>query len=214
MTGTPSTHAGPARAAGPASPPINCQIAIDKIGVPVSTTQCLSSVPADGTRVSRLVSAPGIVAGTVLRAARLSARLARQELADAVGADEATIAAWEDGIEPLADVPYPVFGRLEAALSADAERGLVTDLTVAVWCDLVIAAVANAQDVGCLMADPTAAGEAFGELLAWSVGWHRPTRYHAFIGPGPLLRLADVALLAGSIRKLGQAHRFSQQRAA
>jgi len=103
---------------------------------------------------------------------------------------------------------------MEAALTGSAEPGLVTDLTTAAWCDLVIAAVADAQDVSCLMADPTAAEDAFSELLAWSVGGHRPARYHPFIGPGPLLQPADIGLIGSTIRELGQTQRFLRPYAA
>jgi transcriptional regulator with XRE-family HTH domain len=215
MTGLPTANAWRARVAGPASPPNRSQVPSDKIGVPVSTTARLSNMAADNrAEVSQLASPPGIVAGTVLRAARLSARLARAELAESVGVDEATLAAWEDGAEPLAAVPYQVFEHLETALTAGADPGLVADLTIGVWCDLVIAAVADAHDVACLMADPAATEQAFSELLAWSVGGHRPARYHSFIGPGPLLQPADVGLTGGAIRKLGQTQRFLQQLAA
>jgi transcriptional regulator with XRE-family HTH domain len=154
------------------------------------------------------------VAGTVLKAARLSARLTQSELGEALGASEAAIAAWEDGTEPLAAVPYPIVESLETALTASAEPGLVTDLTAAIWCDLVITAVADTQDIDCLMADPTAAEEAFSELLAWSVNGHRPARYCSFTGPGLLLQPADAGRIAGAIRKLDQAQRFLRQRAA
>ncbi|HUY48367.1 MAG TPA: helix-turn-helix transcriptional regulator [Streptosporangiaceae bacterium] len=217
MTEVTAVRAGPACTAGPASPPgrRQHQVPSDQIGVPVNMTASLSSVPAvDRTELGPLASPPGVVAGTALKAARLSARLTRSELGEATGTDEAAIAAWEDGAEPLAAVPYPVFGRLEAALTGSAEPGLVTDLTTAAWCDLVIAAVADAQDVSCLMADPTAAEDAFSELLAWSVGGHRPARYHPFIGPGPLLQPADIGLIGSTIRELGQTQRFLRPYAA
>lgn len=74
----------------------------------MSTTTTLSSVPpAGGTEEDRPASPPGIVAGTALRAARLSARLTQVQLGEAVGVGEPGIAGWEDGTDPLTAVPYP-----------------------------------------------------------------------------------------------------------
>jgi transcriptional regulator with XRE-family HTH domain len=169
----------------------------------VNVTASLNSVPA-GTEAGPFASPPGIVAGTVLRAARLSAHLTQAQFAEVTGVDEANVAAWEDGHEPLAGVPYPVFGRIESVLAVSAEPGLAADLTVAVWCDLVVTAIAGGQDITCLMADPTAAEPAFGELLTWSAGGQRPARYRPYAGPGPLLQPVHAGLIAGTIMKLSR----------
>jgi transcriptional regulator with XRE-family HTH domain len=208
MTGGLPVGAGPACGPGPVSPPACGQIPSDEIGVPMSETAGLSSVTAaEGAGPGRLGSPAGIVAGPVLRAGRLSACLTQAELGEATGIETNTIAAWEDGIQSLADVPYPVFEQLETALTAaGAEPRLVSDLAPAVWCDLVVTAIADGQDAKCLMADPTAAEEAFAELLTWSAAGQRPARYRPYIGPGPLLRPADVDLITVIVRGLDQAH--------
>jgi DNA-binding XRE family transcriptional regulator len=182
----------------------------------VSTTAKLSTVPeSDEAEAIRLASPTGTVADTVLPAARLSAQLTQAQLAEAISAHEASIAGWEDGTYPLTTVAYPVLERLEAELTAaQAGPDLVSDLTIAIWCDLVITAVAASEDISCLMADPTAAEEAFSELLAWSASDQRPERYLLYALPGPLLRPADLELTAGTIRKLGRAARFLGQSAA
>ena len=127
------------------------------------------------------VSRPGIVAGAVLRAGRLSSGLSEALLAAAVDVDVATIHAWEDGSQPLASVPYPHVERLEAALrTAGAEPQLVADLDAAVWCDLAILALNGDGDMACLLADPVASQEAFRELLAWSLTGHAPDRYRPY----------------------------------
>ena len=131
------------------------------------------------------VSRPGIVAGAVLRAGRLSSGLSDALLAAAVDVDVATINAWEDGSEPLASVPYPHVERLEAALrTAGAERQLVADLDAAIWYDLVALALNGDGDTGCLMADPVASGEAFRELLAWFLAGRVPNRYRPYASAG------------------------------
>jgi transcriptional regulator with XRE-family HTH domain len=171
VTGMSAAGAGPVCEPGPASPPSCSQIPSNEIGAPVSKTANLSSVTADDAAGPGRFDGPaGIVAGTVLRAAQLSAGLAQAELGEATNVEENTIAAWEDGIQSLADVPYPVLKKLETALTtAGAEPRLVSDLAAAVWCDLVVTAIADGRDVDCLMVDPAAAEEAFAELLTWSL---------------------------------------------
>ena len=175
------------------------------VGIPVRMTASPSGMAAaDGVGDGWLTSPHGIVAGTVLRAARLSAHLSQIQLAEAVGASEADVAGWEDGTSPLAEIPYPVLGRIESALATVADQDIMADLPAAIWCDLAIAAVAGAEDVSCLLSDPTAAEPAFGELLAWSVGGRRPARYRPYAGPGPLLWPADTDRIVGAFQRLGR----------
>jgi transcriptional regulator with XRE-family HTH domain len=77
-------------------------------------------------------SRPGIVAGAVLRSARLSADLSQDELTAITGVSEEAIGAWEDGSSPLASAPLPHVEMLEASLRASgADPNLVMDLGVA-----------------------------------------------------------------------------------
>ena len=146
-------------------------------------------------------SRPGIVAGAVLRSARLSANLSREDLAEVMGASEETIRAWEDGSSPLASVPFPRIATLEASLRANgADPNLVADLGVAAWCDLVILAVADHEDTACLMADPIAVEPAFAELLAWCLTGHVPERHQPYAETGPLL--TEPALIEQATRTL------------
>ena len=50
---------------------------------------------------------PGVVAGAVLRAARLSAGMSEAELAIAANLPSKTIRGWEEGSSLLAAVPLP-----------------------------------------------------------------------------------------------------------
>jgi transcriptional regulator with XRE-family HTH domain len=148
-----------------------------------------------------------LVAATALRTARLSAGLSQPQLAAAIDAEVERVSAWEDGSELLADVAYPVIERLGAALAAaGADPRLVGDLTAGIWCDLVIAALADYGDASCLLADPIAAEDAFRELLAWSAGGARPERYRPFAGPGPLLPSQAARTMAGHLVKLTASH--------
>jgi transcriptional regulator with XRE-family HTH domain len=170
----------------------------------VNTIASLNSVPTtDAPQVAQPSSSSGSVAGTVLRAARLSAGLTQSQLAAAVDADERAVTAWEDGAGPLASLPYTLIQRLEGTLvAAGADPALARDLTAATWCDLVIEAITDSEDIRCLMSDPIAAEEAFAELVAWSISGHRPARYRPYAGPGPLLR-NDCAFAAIAIQHLG-----------
>lgn len=143
----------------------------------------------------------GIVAGAVLRSARLSAGLSQENLAAITGASEETIRAWEEGSSPLASVPLPHVEMLEASLRASgADPDLVVDLRIAAWCDLVILALAHHEGTTCLMADPIALDPAFAELLAWCFRGHVPERHQLYVETGPLL--TDPALIEQLIKTL------------
>jgi len=78
----------------------------------------------------------GDVAGTVLRAARLSAGLSRTRLAVSAGLDEKTVLAWEDGTRPLACVPVPQLQVVRDALRS-ASRCLNAPLIRRLACRLL-----------------------------------------------------------------------------
>jgi transcriptional regulator with XRE-family HTH domain len=127
---------------------------------------------------------PGLVAGAVLRTARLSAGLTEARLASAADLSLKAIHEWEQGSSLLAAVPLPEVERLQAALrKAGAEPRLVADFAAAAWCDLVVVAMTNDEDTTCLMADPLSREVAFGELLLWSLAGHIPPRYQRYADP-------------------------------
>jgi DNA-binding XRE family transcriptional regulator len=129
------------------------------------------------------------VAGAVLRSARRSARVSQARLATTCGVSAKTIQAWEDGITPLASVPMPTIEAVIAALhDAGACRLLTADLIVAAWCDLLIAAIADSEDVACLLAEPITTEAAFRELMAWCLEGHVPPRHRPYAAIGPVVR--------------------------
>jgi DNA-binding XRE family transcriptional regulator len=150
----------------------------------------LSASGCSETRRHRRVrqgSRPGIVAGAVLRSARLSAHLSQENLAAVTGVSQETVRAWEEGSSPLASVPIPRIASLEESLRASgADPNLVLDLGVAAWCDLVILAVAHHVDTSCLMADPIAVDPAFAQLLAWCLTGHVPERHQPYAENGAI----------------------------
>jgi hypothetical protein len=106
---------------------------------------------------------------------------------------EEMVRAWEEGSSPLASVPLPRVVTLEASLRrSGASARLVADLAAASWCDLVILAIAEHEDITGLIADPVTRETAFGELLTWSLAGHVPDRYQPYADQRPLL--SDSAL--------------------
>ena len=145
----------------------------------------------------------GVIAGAALRSARRSAGLSPARLAGAAGLDHATLTSWESGTEPLASAPSPVVKQLESALrEAGAAPGLIADLSIAAWCDLVLQGIVAGEDVSCLLADPLAWTDAFGELLAWVITDQPPARHLPYAGHGRLLPTADSGLTARVILAL------------
>lgn len=152
---------------------------------------CTASLDQPAKRADRAANRgflPGVVAGAVLRAARLSAGMTEATLAIAAGLPIQTIQNWEEGSSLLAAVPLSEVEYLQAALrKSGAQPGLVADFGAAAWCDLVILAMINDEDTTCLMADPISREVAFGELLLWSLAGHIPTRYQPYADPGRLV---------------------------
>lgn len=140
------------------------------------------STPARQPRpTSQSATGVGSVAGAVLRSARRSARVSQATLAAACGVTPNTIRAWEDGSSPLASIPMPQIEAVITALhNAGACRLLTGDLTVAAWCDLIIAAVADSEDVTSLLADPITTEKAFNKLMAWCLKGRVPRRYRPY----------------------------------
>jgi transcriptional regulator with XRE-family HTH domain len=133
------------------------------------------------------------VAGTVLRAARLSAGLSRSQLAEATGLAEQTILAWENGTEPLASVPLPRLEQVKDAMRlAGAQDQLIADLDPAQWCDVVLATLAASEDARCLLADPLAGVPAFAELLGWVFHGKIPARYRRFAPAAPFAHFRPI----------------------
>lgn len=119
-----------------------------------------------------------LIARAVLWTARFSAGLSCEQLAERLGVDETTVLSWEKGTVPLASLQVPELNGLkEALLAAGAHPELVADLETACWCDVVIEAIVQHEDITCLLADPLACNPAFKDLLAWAVAGVVPLRY-------------------------------------
>jgi len=158
---------------------------------------------------------PGVVAGAVLRAARLSAGLSAAQLAADADTDEVTVRVWEDGSKSLAFAPYSQVEQLKTALrAAGSDPRLVADLDAAAWCDLVVLALASTSDMTCLLADPVACEDGFRELLAWSLTGRVPSRDSPYADGRPLVTAADATLAAGVIQLVDLVRRLGGSAAA
>lgn len=121
------------------------------------------------------------VAGVVLQSTRRSAGLSPQELAEALHLAERTVRAWENGTESLASAPIGQLDDLIATLrAADADPELIADIDAAVWCDIVLTAMADKEDASCLLADPLATSRNFADLLGWVTTGAIPARYSPY----------------------------------
>lgn len=177
---------------------------------PRSETQVIPSPipdnhPQDAGQSAFHMARCEVVAGAILRAARTSARMTEACLAAASAVSEDTIRAWENGSQPLTAVPAPRLEQLKHVLmDAGAEPGVAADLDAGVWCDLIILAIAAADDCACLAADPLTCENAFRELLAWSLTGQVPARYRRYVSAGPLITdpalTVQITAVLGSIR--------------
>jgi DNA-binding transcriptional regulator YiaG len=138
-------------------------------------------LPARQTARTRKPLPAGLAAATALRAARLSAGLSQDELAEAQHTSVDAIRSWEDGTTQLASLPIADIDLLKETLSAaGADQQLVADIDAGAWCDVVLTTLAGGEDASCLLADPLASEPGFSDLLGWVISGQIPARYSSF----------------------------------
>jgi transcriptional regulator with XRE-family HTH domain len=159
------------------------------------------------------VSPPGVIGGAVIRAARRSAGLSRQDLARILAASPQTVRTWEDGTRPLFSVRYDQLCQIADALrNAGARVGQeVAELLLASQCDLLITGILHRfEDYAEVPpVDDDAEGEVTRRLLRWALTGITPDRYRAYAHPGPLLARPNVILFAAAARDLRAGSRGS-----
>lgn len=129
----------------------------------------------------------GVIAGAVLRDARLSAGLTQEDMAEAVGADVGTVKGWESGRRPLGSVKAGrVAGVRRDLARAGASRSALGLLGTAVDADMFTSSVI-AGDVTELAAEVIT--RPWTQLVARAVA-----------GGSPLLGAADRAAFFASVR--------------
>ena len=159
------------------------------------TSNSLTPTASHANGKNRSVSQPGAIGGAVLKAARLSARLSRCELARTLGVGLTTIYAWETGSVPLYCVPYCVLLSLSQVLGRARARGAsLTELLIASQCDLLIAATLdgteNYAEVPPL--DPDTDCQNARNVLRWALTGAVPEPYCPYAPRQPLLAEKDA----------------------
>ena len=170
-------------------------------------TRSLNPVGLQAGETFLPVSAPGVIGGAIVRAARKSARLSRRKLARMLTASLDTVRSWEDGTCPLFCVPYAELCRLAAAFDqAGAEVGCdVAELVLASQCDLLVTGILQGfedyAEVPPVDEDSTE-GEAACDLLRWALAGVLPERYRPFAPAQPLLAADDLIAFTALAREL------------
>jgi transcriptional regulator with XRE-family HTH domain len=151
------------------------------------------------------LSPPGVIGGAIIKAARRSVGLSRQDLASMLAVRPRTVHTWENGARPLFSLRYD---RLCQIVDALRESGALVgqeegELVLASQCDLLITGILHGfEDYAEVPPIEDAQGEAARDLLRWAMTGTAPARYRAYTLTGPLLARPDVILFAAAARNL------------
>jgi len=156
--------------------------------------------------ITLVASAPGVIGGAIIRAARHSASLSRGDLADMLTVDPGTVRDLENGSRPLFCMPYQQLCQLADTLHE--ARARVGDdkneLILASQCDLLITGVLRGFEEYAEVPpfDVYIAGEVARGLLRWALAGLAPARYRLYVPIGRLLTGPDASLFADVARDL------------
>jgi transcriptional regulator with XRE-family HTH domain len=197
----------PTRRRSPAAKVAAARIPACDRRIPVTTLIGLPGWIVDETgEICLPASAPGVIGGAVIRAARRSANLSEHKLAGMLAVSLTTVRDWENGSRPLYCVRYDQLRRLAEALrQAGAHVGLETsELILASQCDLLIAGILRGfEDYAEVPPiDEDAAGRDARALLRWALTDQPPDRYSPYAPAAPLLAAPDVSFFAAIARDL------------
>lgn len=151
------------------------------------------------------LSPPGVIGGAIIRAARRSAGLSKQDLARTLAVSAPTVRIWEDGTRPLFSVRYDQLCQIADALWKTGARvgQEAGELVLASQCDLLIAGIMHGfEDYAEVPPIDDTEGEAARGLLRWALTGLVPDRYRAYAPTGLLLAKPDLTLFAAAAREL------------
>jgi transcriptional regulator with XRE-family HTH domain len=200
--------AGTCAACADPGAPVPCLESHPQIGEPPVTTLLAQPgwIEDEAGAIAFPVSPPGVIGGAVIRAARRSADLSRQDLAQMLAVNSVTVRTWENGTRPLFSVRYDQLCKIADVLrKAGAQVGQeVGELVLASQCDLLIAGMLRGfEDYAEVPpVDNDAEGEPARRLLCWALTGAVPDRYRAYAPTGLLLARSDVILFAAAARDL------------
>jgi len=163
-------------------------------------------IVAEAGEIAIAASAPGVIGGAVIKAARRSAGLSRRNLASAMAVDLATVRDWESGVRPLFCVSYHELCQLAQVLErAGARVGhKVDELVLASQCDLLITGMLRGfEDYAEVPnVNEDVAGDAARSLLRWALIGQVPERYRPYAQMGRLVTERDASLFDNVARDL------------
>jgi transcriptional regulator with XRE-family HTH domain len=153
------------------------------------------------------VSPPGVIGGALIRAARHSVKLARHELAQAIGLDNETVRDLEHGETALFCVPYDLLRQVAGALArpGSALTGGVGELVTAANCDLLVTAMlCGFEDYAEVppIDQNTPDGALARDLLRWALAGVVPDRYRPTATARRLLAARERFYVATIARSL------------
>jgi transcriptional regulator with XRE-family HTH domain len=153
------------------------------------------------------VTPPGVIGGTVIKAARRSAGLTRRQLARTLAVSLRTVHDWENGTCPLFGVSYHQLCSLAAAFDqAGAKvRCDVGDLVLASQCDLLVMGMLREfEDYAEVppVDEDGAEAKVARSLLRWALSGILPERYRPWAPAGLLLARQDVIAFTALARNL------------
>jgi transcriptional regulator with XRE-family HTH domain len=153
------------------------------------------------------VSPPGVIAGAILRAARLSANLARGRLARKLRVRRTTVRGWECGTIPLFGAPYGQLHQLAEILNGfGATVGNdLNELLLACQCDMLVIGMLSGEETYAEVppiGERTPEGAAADALLRWAAQGAVPTEYAKLAPATPLIAGPDMTRLADAAREL------------
>lgn len=140
-----------------------------------------------------------MISGAVLQAARKTASLTQERLAEALGADVATVKGWESGRRPLGRVQAARIGQMRRQLRRlGARPALLAYLNAAIDAD---AFVAQAVEGNCGHLGSEVTTRPWSSLVGWATRGVPPSEACGFAPPRPLLDAASRDAFFSSIRE-------------
>jgi transcriptional regulator with XRE-family HTH domain len=152
------------------------------------------------------IEIPGVIGGAMISAARRSADLTREALAERLGTPPRIMAAWETGVVPLYCVTYNQLRDLARVFAEEYAMvpASLDDLLLASQCDLLLAGMLDGSE-DYAEVPPIDQGRADGAaraLVRWALEGTVPAEYAGYARPGPLLPAACVSRVAAIATRL------------
>jgi len=152
-------------------------------------------------------SAPGVIGGAIIRAARRSAHLTLRRLARNLGMDLTTVRNWQNGTSPLFCLPHGQLRQLANAFDhAGAQVGSdLHELLLAAQCDLLITGMLRGFEDYAEVPPIDEGGpeaDAARALLRWAFTGNVPEPCRPYMRAVPLMSSPDIERFTGLAERL------------